>query len=229
MEKYQPSESFRYLLNEKAEPVFISDRKSWLEERDILNERLLVCNGNESFYSGTIISTMKAHMISNKFPYLFMTTEAYENTWRGTDWFELIKETGSIFNPLEIHIHPPNNTNVIYHQLVIPNKPLELPYGLPAVLNKKDFGDESQQLPGHFAWINYWDCLLVKNAQLNISLAEKMFYKIEQLQNGDLVIQLTDAELNLEVPEHLTLLKEAYRNFEMVGGRHLLPGHLRQF
>lgn len=133
--------------------------------------------------------------------------------------FDLMKIWGEATSAYNITADPDNMESSIREIINYDNTPEFIaPYGLPSI-NVKLI--ENRNRPLIFSWINYWSP--ESSALVGITEADKKyFYKAEQLKNGGWVLQLTQEPLDINIPEHLTKLQDAYSRFQKVGGQDLL-------
>lgn len=227
LEKRNQKDSLGYFINEKGIPQSITNKESLVAQLFSSSQFPVICNGNEEYLSVLTATSFPHDQQDMKVSILDLKLN--DKLWMDIDFFSVVKDVGAAWNAISLNVDPPGNTNLVLNQILFNNIEREIQYGLPPLPEKKTYGIKIYELPTHFAWINYWSKQLVANAQIDTDLAKKLFYKVELLENDAVIIQLTKAPLDLEIPEHLDLLKKAYKTFKRVGGRHLLPGHLRRF
>ncbi len=226
LEIQRPKESFRYYIDSTAKAVSIVQRDIWLKKQIDTNNMITICNGNEQLFSSITFSQISMSNAINSILFSTLHLILNESVWAAVDWFILVSNIGIQLDAYELDIYPPRNTNFINRQVLHQDQSRKTPYDLPGMPDGS-YGILPNKFPKQFSWISYWSKELKDNSQIDLERAKLMFYKTEELTNGALVIQMTEIPLNLEIPEHLSLLKNAYYAFLYVGGRHLLPEHLR--
>lgn len=226
LEIQRPKDDFRYYIDSKANAISIVKRDIWLKEQIDTNDMITICNGKEQLFSSITFSQISMPNVINSMLFSTLQLILNESVWTGVDWFILISNIGIQLDAYELDIYPPRNTNFASRQVLHQNQLRKTPYDLPGMPDES-YGILPSKFPKQFSWISYWSKELKDNSQIDLERAKQMFYKTEELMNGALIIQMTEIPLNLEIPEHLSLLKHAYYAFPYVGGRHLLPEHLR--
>ncbi|MFB1482611.1 DUF5953 family protein [Corallococcus sp. RDP092CA] len=113
------------------------------------------------------------------------------------------------------HATPFGASVEISGQTVHPHEPGSPPRGLPAL--KAPAQIHSPELPHRIGWLNYWSEATSRAIGLPESARDVGW--ISRPLEGGWLVQLTEAPLDLERPEHLASLRHAYERFPAIGGQ----------
>jgi hypothetical protein len=112
----------------------------------------------------------------------------------------------------------PEAANVsIAAQVVHPHLPRQPPAGLPALCLPARLAHP--RLPQRLGWINYWSAETAAALGFPDPARDAALLARSRPVEGGWVLRLTDAPLDLDRPEHLAALREAYDRLPEVGGR----------
>ncbi|AEI62834.1 hypothetical protein LILAB_04565 [Corallococcus macrosporus] len=90
--------------------------------------------------------------------------------------------------------------------------------GLPALKLFEHI--RAPEIPYYLGWLNYWSAAAAKAIGFpDPTLDSDLLTRARRTASGGWVVQLTDAPLDLDNPEHLDALKRAYERFPKIGGR----------
>lgn len=100
-------------------------------------------------------------------------------------------------------------------------KPGVPPRGLPVLKLPEDL--RSPAIPHCLGWLNYWSAAAAQAIGFpDPSRDAELLSRAQRTASNGWVVQLTEAPLELDNPEHLEALKRAYERFPEIGGR-LVP------
>ena len=101
------------------------------------------------------------------------------------------------------------------------NRPDDLeppPRGLPVI--KSPSAIRAPEIPHRLGWLNYWSAAAAHAIGFpDASRDAELLARARRTPSGGWVVQLTDAPLDLDHPDHLAALLRAYVRFPEIGGR----------
>lgn len=117
------------------------------------------------------------------------------------------------------HATPSNAAVEISRQTRDPSrKPGIPPRGLP-VLRFSEY-IRCPEIPHYLGWLNYWSEAAARALGFPDAARDaEWLSRARRTASGGWVVQLTEAPLDLDNPEHLNTLKRAYEHFPEIGGR----------
>jgi len=98
----------------------------------------------------------------------------------------------------------------------------EMPYGLPPLPNRIDYGIRIDEIPGNIGWINFWSSNIADNIGLEYPEAQIYFHHVNQTSGKNWLLQLTEYPTDVQNDDHLEKLLNVYTRYNKVGGQDLL-------
>ncbi|MCP3103123.1 DUF5953 family protein [Myxococcus sp. K15C18031901] len=193
----------------------LSGRDAWLMERLVDGAFPLLCNGDED-RPVTLSGWEKPAAASlGGQPQLQLHAELSlppANIHRVMDVVEGLSEAARAF---WAHATPSRAAEVIASQR---GRSSPVPLGLPRLLRADDL--TSPVIPHHLGWINFWSAATARALGFPDATRDaEWLSRSRRTATDGWVVQLTQAPLDLDVPEHLETLLRAYERFQVIGGR----------
>jgi hypothetical protein len=116
------------------------------------------------------------------------------------------------------HATPFRASAEIARQTSHPRMPGTPPRGLPALKLSGEI--RSQEIPHRLGWLNYWSAAAARAIGFPDPLRDAaLLSRARRAASGGWIVQLTDAPLDLNNPDHVDALKRVYERFPEIGGR----------
>jgi len=117
------------------------------------------------------------------------------------------------------HATPYRASVDIAQQTQNPDLPPEAPpRGLPAITIPGNLS--SPEIPHRLGWLNYWSAAAARTIGFPDPARDaELLSRARRTATGGWVVQLTQAPLELDDPDHLNALLHAYERFPAIGGR----------
>ncbi|HLL01357.1 MAG TPA: DUF5953 family protein [Myxococcaceae bacterium] len=116
------------------------------------------------------------------------------------------------------HATPFRASAEIARQTIHPRMPGTPPRGLPALKVSGEI--RSQEIPHRLGWLNYWSAATARAIGFPDPLRDAaLLSRARCAASGGWVVQLTDAPLDLNDPDHVDALKRVYERLPEIGGR----------
>ncbi|CAM3954276.1 DUF5953 family protein [Corallococcus exiguus] len=97
-------------------------------------------------------------------------------------------------------------------------KPGSPPHGLPALKLTEQL--RAPEIPHYLGWLNYWSEAAAQAIGFPGAARDaELLSRSRRTPAGGWVVQLTEAPLDYDNPEHIEALRRAYERFPVIGGR----------
>ncbi|MBZ4409114.1 DUF5953 family protein [Myxococcus sp. XM-1-1-1] len=219
MEKALPSLQLRWRLSDSGRPIPLPQRDAWLIDSIEDGEFPIVCNGDER------------HPV----------------TFFGRERSGLFSPGGQ--PQFEVHVEMPLDEPVLAAAATVLEAVAEGAHAFWGQASRYGYGAEvAQQLrrsaqapqgsprglpllnmpekipapetPYFLAWLNYWSAATARAIGFPDPARDAdLISRARRTASGGWVVQLTDAPLELDKPDHLDALRRAYERFPEIGGR----------
>ncbi|RKH65745.1 DUF5953 family protein [Corallococcus aberystwythensis] len=219
MERALPGLHLAWKVSKEGKTIALPQRDAWLMEGTRKGKFPLVCNGDE----GHPITIYGLQTPARQAPGGRQLLDVHaglplDATVIGTaaDVLEGVAAGAGAFwgyaTPLPAGVE-------IARQTVDPvHKPGVPPRGLPALKLPEKI--RSPEIPYCLGWLNYWSAAAAQAVGFPDPARDAdLLSRSRRTATGGWVVQLTDAPLDLDIPEHLDALKQAYERFPVIGGR----------
>ncbi|MHA7633443.1 DUF5953 family protein [Corallococcus sp. M7] len=219
MERAIPGLRMEWEISKEGHPIALPQRDSWVEEAASRRRFPLLCNGNESHpvtLNGLETSARQAPggqplldihaqlpldavAIENAANMLVGIAESARGFWGHAS-------QGSFGVELSEQLHRSANS------------PKLSPRGLPMLEMPKHL--RSPTVPHYLGWLNYWSEAAAQAIGFpDASRDSELLSRSRRTPSGGWVVQLTEAPLDYDNPEHIGALRRAYERFPAIGGR----------
>lgn len=219
MERTLPGLSLAWKVSKEGKAIALPQRDARLMEGTRQGRLLLVCNGDEGRPITIYGLQTPARQAPGGQPLLDVHAELpLDATVIGVagDVLEgVAKGAGAFWG----YATPFSAGVEISRQTVDPvHKPGTPPRGLPALKLPEKI--RSPEIPHCLGWLNYWSAPAARALGFPDPARDAdLLSRSRRTTTGGWVVRLTDAPLDLDVPEHLDALKQAYERFPEIGGR----------
>ncbi|NMO17827.1 hypothetical protein HPC49_16750 [Pyxidicoccus fallax] len=219
MEKALPGLRLGWRLSNSGRPIALPQRDAWLIESIEDGGFPIVCNGDDS-YPVTVWGRERAGFLSPVGQAQFevhaeLPLDATVIT-AAADVLEAVAEGARAFwgraTPDEAAV------DIAYQTAPTPQGPPSPRRGLPALKLFEHI--RSPEIPYYLGWLNYWSAAAAKAIGFpDPARDSELLTRARRTASGGWVVQLTDAPLDLDNPDHLAALLRAYERFPEIGGR----------
>ncbi len=219
MERAFPGLRLDWRVAEDGRPIALPQRDAWLAEGTKDGSFPLVCNGDESY--PVMISGWELPAGSSPGGQAQLEVHAQLPPDAGgraavADVLEAVAESARAYwghaTPFRASVDIARQTR---------NRPDDLeppPRGLPVI--KSPGAMRSPETPHRLGWLNYWSAAAAQAIGFPDPARDAdLLSRARRTTTGGWVVQLTDAPLDLDNPDHLDTLKRAYDRFPEIGGR----------
>lgn len=206
-----------YTLNDQARPIRVSSPASFLSEALAVDAEREINNGNE----GELVSVRAdcdwgggrgEHLASYALDVPYETPAAL--LW------EVLRDAGDALEAWWAECA--GGAAGLAAKQMHAASPDEIPYGLPPLVRSEEL--VSDAVPGFIGWFNYWSNESLRLLGVDdVANLEPHFYRVQRTRRG-VALMLTKDVLDLEVPDHVRVLKSAYEAVSGVGRLVAVPG-----
>jgi hypothetical protein len=219
MERTFPGLRLDWKVSEDGRPIALPQRDVWLAEGTKDGGFPLVCNGDESFPVMVYGLQIPARQAPGGQPLLDVHAELPLDEAvlaAAADVLGCVAEGAHAFwghaTPSRAGVEIARQTRDPVHKPGVP------PRGLPALKLPEKLG--SPEIPHRLGWLNYWSAAAARAIGFPDPARDaELMSRARRTASGGWVVQLTDAPLDLDNPDHLAALLRAYERFPVIGGR----------
>lgn len=206
-------------ISKAGQPVALARRDAWLEEAASRRRFPLLCNGDERY----AITVGGLEFPANQSPghqALLSIQAKLPLDARVIDcaaaMLEGIAESARAYWG---HASEYGFGSEIADQLRRdPDAPKRSPRGLPML--EMPWNIRSPAIPRHLGWLNYWSAAAARTIGFPDPVRDaELLSRSRRTPSGGWVVQLTEAPLDYDDPEHIEALRRAYERFPVIGGR----------
>jgi len=222
MEKALPGLRLEWRLSEAGRPIALPQRDAWLVESIEDGGFPLMCNGDES-YPVTVNGSEKPGLLSPG-------GQAQFEVHAKLPLYEpVIASAAAVLEGVAEgaraywgHASPYGYGSEVAQQFRrSPHGPECSPRGLPMLNLPEKL--PAPELPCFLGWLNYWSAAAARAIGFpNPARDTELLTRARRTASGGWVVQLTDAPLDYDNPDHLAALLRAYERFPTIGGRSAL-------
>ncbi|SEU33489.1 DUF5953 family protein [Stigmatella erecta] len=218
MERALPSLRLEWTVSDDHQLRPLQQREAWLAQARRNGGFPLVCNNDES-YPVTIFGLELSARSGPGGQALFeVHADVPLHTAVLAAAVGMLDAVAEGAGALWGHATPFRASAEIAGQTIHPHMPEIPPRGLPALKLPEKI--RSPEIPHRLGWLNYWSAA----AALAIGFPDPaedadLLSRARRTASGGWVVQLTDAPLDLDKPDHLAALLRAYERFPEIGGR----------
>ncbi|MFY2558229.1 DUF5953 family protein [Corallococcus terminator] len=219
MERALPGLRLEWEVGKGGRLIELPQRDVWLAEAAATRGKIpLLCNGDES-YPVTLSGSKRPGILSPGGQPLFnVRSELPLDATIVAAAGKMLEHVAEGARAFWGHATPDAAALAIAEQIA---PTLEGPpspsRGLPAL---KLFDHlRSPEIPFHLGWLNYWSDAAARVVGFPDTSRDAELLSRARRTAGGWVVQLTDAPLDLDNPEHLDALLRAYERFPEIGGR----------
>jgi len=222
MEKALPGLRLEWRLSEAGRPIALPQRDAWLVESIEDGGFPLMCNGDES-YPVTVNGSEKPGLLSPGGQAQF---EVHAKLPLDES---VIASAAAVLEGVAEgaraywgHASPYGYGSEVAQQFRrSPHGPECSPRGLPMLNLPEKL--PAPELPCFLGWLNYWSAAAARAIGFpNPARDTELLTRARRTASGGWVVQLTDAPLDYDNPDHLAALLRAYERFPKIGGRSAL-------
>ena len=219
MERALPGLRLEWRVSKEGHPVPLPQRDAWLMEARPDGGFPLVCNGDESHPITLFGLENPAGLSAGGRPLFDVHAELpldtsvisvaehlLENVAEGAQamWGQATPFTARV----EIARQTRHSLDEPYHH----------PRGLPPLKLSKEL--RSSEIPRELGWLNYWSAAAAYTIGFPDPARDAdLLSRSRRTASGGWIVRLTEAPLDLDIPEHLDALLRAYERFPVIGGR----------
>lgn len=219
MEKALPGLSLEWRVTERRRLAALPQRDAWLTEQATRGEFPMVCNNDERYPVMISGRRRSAYVSPGGRPQLQIHAKLPLDAaviTAAADVLEAVAEGARAFWG---HATPDGASGDIAEQIAPTLEgPPSPPRGLPALKLFEHI--RSPEIPYYLGWVNYWSAAAAKAIGFpDPTRDSELLTRARRTASGGWVVQLTDAPLDLDNPDHLAALMRAYERFPEIGGR----------
>jgi len=218
MERVLPGLCLEWTVSDDHQISHLPERDAWLAQATKNGGFPLVCNNDEHY--PVMISGLAISARSGPGGQALLDVHAKLPLDAGSiaaaaDLLEGVAEGARAFWG---HATPFRTSVEIARQTIHPGMPGTPPRGLPALKLSGEI--RSREIPHRLGWLNYWSAAAARTIGFPDPLRDAaLLSRARRAASGGWVVQLTDAPLDLNNPDHVDALKRVYERFPEIGAR----------
>jgi hypothetical protein len=219
MEKALPGLRLRWRLSDSGRPIPLPQRDAWLVESIEDGEFPIVCNGDES-YPVTVFGRERSGLFSpGGQPQFEVHAEMPLDEPVIAAAAAVLEAVAEGARSFWGHASRYGYGSEVAQQLRrSPHGPECSPRGLPMLNLPEKL--PAPEIPCFLAWLNYWSAAAAQAIGFPDPARDAdLLSRARRTASGGWVVQLTDAPLDLDRPDHVAALVRAYERFPEIGGR----------
>ncbi|MCP3143278.1 DUF5953 family protein [Pyxidicoccus xibeiensis] len=219
MEKALPGLRLEWRVTEGRRLAALPQRDAWLTEKATRGEFPMVCNNDERYPVMISGRHRSAYVSPGGRPQLQVHAKLPLDAAvvaAAADVLEAVAEGARAFWG---HATPDAASGDIAEQIAPTMEgPPSPPRGLPALKLFEHI--RLPEIPYYLGWLNYWSAAAANAIGFpDPDRDSELLLRARRTTSGGWIVQLTDAPLDLDKPDHLAALLWAYERFPEIGGR----------
>ncbi|ATB45376.1 DUF5953 family protein [Corallococcus macrosporus] len=218
MERALPGLRLEWTVSDDHQLLHLPQRDAWLAQARRSGGIPLICNNDEGHPIALFGLELSARSGPGGQALLEIHADVPLHTTVLAVLVDMMEAVAEGANASWGHATPFRASAEIAAQTTHPHTPGLPPRGLPALKLPEMIG--SPEIPHRLGWLNYWSAAAARAIGFPDPAQDAdLLSRSQRTARGGWVVQLTDAPLDLDKPDHLIAVVRAYKRFPAIGGR----------